>query len=180
MSATPFHLRPHKPYSIASVADSKENVVIIGSMSKTFAMTGWRIGYTLAPEGAGASHGQAAKPVHLQSHLNRATRSGWKQCAAPWIPFPSCSPNTPAAVAASFDGLRAIPGVTCEDPGGAFYAFPNVSAHLANGTAGNALAKTPPNSPNFSSKGAGSSSARRCLWRSRLFAIVVRHFHRAD
>src|SRR5260370_1852261 len=39
------------------------------------------------------------------------------------------------------DGLRAIPGVTCEDPGGPFYPFPNVSAHLANGTAGNALAK---------------------------------------
>src|SRR4029077_17858597 len=31
------------------------------------------------------------------------------------------------------EGLRAIPGVTCEWPGGAFYAFPNVAAHLANG-----------------------------------------------
>src|SRR4029077_12865897 len=39
------------------------------------------------------------------------------------------------------DGLRAIPGVACEDPGGAFYAFPNVAEYLANGTAGSALAK---------------------------------------
>jgi aspartate aminotransferase len=38
------------------------------------------------------------------------------------------------------DGLRAIPGVTCEDPGGAFYAFPNISAHLGSG--GKAIAET--------------------------------------
>ena len=37
------------------------------------------------------------------------------------------------------EGLRAIPGVTCEWPGGAFYAFPNVSAHLGEGK--NAAAK---------------------------------------
>jgi aspartate aminotransferase len=39
------------------------------------------------------------------------------------------------------EGLRAIPGVTCEMPGGAFYAFPNVAAHLANGNSDQALAK---------------------------------------
>ena len=38
------------------------------------------------------------------------------------------------------EGLRAIPGVTCEWPGGAFYAFPNISAHLGDGE--NARAKT--------------------------------------
>jgi aspartate aminotransferase len=45
-----FTYDPHKPYSIASASGSKDHVIIIGSMSKTFAMTGWRIGYTLAPE----------------------------------------------------------------------------------------------------------------------------------
>jgi aspartate aminotransferase len=39
------------------------------------------------------------------------------------------------------EGLRAIPGVTCVEPGGAFYAFPNVSAYLANGSSGQAIAK---------------------------------------
>jgi aspartate aminotransferase len=39
------------------------------------------------------------------------------------------------------EGLRAISGVTCEMPGGAFYAFPNVAAHLANGASGHALAR---------------------------------------
>src|SRR4029077_622827 len=45
-----FTYEPHKPFSIASAADSKANVIVVGSVSKTFAMTGWRIGYTLAPE----------------------------------------------------------------------------------------------------------------------------------
>jgi aspartate aminotransferase len=40
----------HKPFSIASAKESKEHIIIVGSVSKTFAMTGWRIGYTLAPE----------------------------------------------------------------------------------------------------------------------------------
>src|SRR5713226_5860743 len=45
-----FTYEPHKPYSIASAARSMEHVIIIGSVSKTFAMTGWRIGYTLGLE----------------------------------------------------------------------------------------------------------------------------------
>jgi aspartate aminotransferase len=40
------------------------------------------------------------------------------------------------------EGLRAIPGVTCEWPGGAFYAFPDISAHLSNGHGRPALART--------------------------------------
>jgi aspartate aminotransferase len=40
------------------------------------------------------------------------------------------------------EGLRAIPGVTCEWPGGAFYAFPNISAHLSGASGKPALAKT--------------------------------------
>jgi len=42
-----FTYEPHKPYSMPAPRCSKENVIIIGSVSKTFAMTGWRIGYTL-------------------------------------------------------------------------------------------------------------------------------------
>ena len=39
-----------RPYSIASLPGSKPNVIVIGSFSKTFAMTGWRLGYALAPK----------------------------------------------------------------------------------------------------------------------------------
>ena len=41
-----------KPYSLASVRESKPNIIVVGSVSKTFAMTGWRIGYTLRTETA--------------------------------------------------------------------------------------------------------------------------------
>ncbi len=61
-----FTYEPHKPYSIASARGLERHVIIIGSMSKTFAMTGWRIGYTLAPEALVAGHRQTAKPVHFR------------------------------------------------------------------------------------------------------------------
>lgn len=135
-----FTYEPHKPYSIASVADSKEHVVVIGSMSKTFAMTGWRIGYTLAPEALV----QATVKLQSQSTSNPTSIAQYAALEA----MRGSMDSVPVMLAEYarrrrriVDGLRAIPGVTCEDPGGAFYAFPNVSAHLANGDAGGALAK---------------------------------------
>lgn len=135
-----FTYDPHKPYSIASVANSKENVIIIGSMSKTFAMTGWRIGYTLAPEALI----QATLKLQSQSTSNPTSIS---QHAA--IEAMRGSMDSVPVMLAEYakrrqrivEGLRAIPGVTCEWPGGAFYAFPNVAAHLTNGNSSQALAK---------------------------------------
>ncbi len=79
-----FTYEPHKPYSIASAAGSRENVIIIGSVSKTFAMTGWRIGYTLGPEALiqaliklqsqSTSNATSAKPIHFERYINRAVR----------------------------------------------------------------------------------------------------------
>jgi aspartate aminotransferase len=135
-----FTYDPHKPYSIASVANSKENVIIIGSMSKTFAMTGWRIGYTLAPEALV----QATVKLQSQSTSNPTSIAQYAAIEA----MRGSMDSVPVMLAEYarrrrriVDGLRAIPGVTCEEPGGAFYAFPNVSAHLANGSSGSALAK---------------------------------------
>jgi len=78
-----FTYEPHKPYSIASAAGSKENVIIIGSVSKTFAMTGWRIGYTLGPEAL------IQALVKLQSQSIRTPRPSrntprWKPWAEAW------------------------------------------------------------------------------------------------
>src|SRR5712671_1624393 len=135
-----FTYEPHKPYSIASAAGSKDKVIIIGSVSKTFAMTGWRIGYTLGPEALI----QALIKLQSQSTSNPTSIAQYAALEA----MRGSMDSVPVMLAEYarrrrriVDGLRAIPGVTCEDPGGAFYAFPNVSAHLANGTAGNALAK---------------------------------------
>ena len=135
-----FTYEPHKPYSIASAANSKENVIIIGSVSKTFAMTGWRIGYALAPE----SLIQALIKLQSQSTSNPTSIAQYAALEA----MTGTMETVPAMLAEYakrrrriVGGLRAIPGVTCEEPGGAFYAFPNVAAHLANGGSGQALAK---------------------------------------
>jgi aspartate aminotransferase len=127
-----FVYEPHKPFSIASAKDSKASVIIIGSVSKTFAMTGWRIGYTLAPE----ELIQAMIKVQSQSTSNPTSIAQYAALEAM-----RGSMDTVPPMLAEYakrrkrivEGLRAIPGVTCEWPGGAFYAFPNVSAHLGEG-----------------------------------------------
>jgi aspartate aminotransferase len=135
-----FTYEPHKPYSIASAAGSKANVVIIGSMSKTFAMTGWRIGYTLAPEALV----QATVKLQSQSTSNPtsiAQHAALEAMRGSMDSVPVMLAEYAKRRKRIVEGLRAIPGVTCEMPGGAFYAFPNVAAHLANGGSGQALAK---------------------------------------
>jgi aspartate aminotransferase len=135
-----FTYEPHKPFSIASEPDSKNNVIIAGSVSKTFAMTGWRIGYTLAPEPLI----QALIKVQSQSTSNPTSIAQYAALEA----MTGSMDAVPVMLAEYakrrkriVEGLRAISGVTCEMPGGAFYAFPNVAAHLANGAGGHALAK---------------------------------------
>ncbi len=136
-----FTYDPHKPYSIASAPGSKESVIIIGSVSKTFAMTGWRIGYTLGPEALI----QALIKLQSQSTSNATSIAQYAALEA----MRGTMETVPVMLAEYarrrkriVEGLRAIPGVTCEWPGGAFYAFPDISAHLANGAARPALAKT--------------------------------------
>ena len=135
-----FTYEPHKPFSIASAPDSKANVIVIGSVSKTFAMTGWRIGYTLAPEALV----QAVIKLQSQSTSNPTSIAQYAALEA----MRGTMETVPVMLAEYakrrkriVEGLREIPGVTCEMPGGAFYAFPNVAAHLANGASGQALAK---------------------------------------
>jgi aspartate aminotransferase len=135
-----FTYDPHKPYSIASSAGSKDHVIIIGSMSKTFAMTGWRIGYTLAPEALI----QATVKLQSQSTSNPtsiAQHAALEAMRGSMESVPVMLAEYEKRRKRIVEGLRTIPGVTCERPGGAFYAFPNVAAHLANGNSGRALAK---------------------------------------
>lgn len=135
-----FTYAPNQPFSIASARESKDAVVVIGSMSKTFAMTGWRIGYALAPE----SLIQALIKLQSQSTSNATSIAQYAALEA----MTGTMDSVPVMLAEYgkrrrriVDGLRAIPGVSCEEPGGAFYAFPNVAAHLAIGSSGRALAK---------------------------------------
>lgn len=132
-----FVYEPHKPFSIASAKDAKDRVIIIGSVSKTFAMTGWRIGYTLAPEPLI----QAVIKIQSQSTSNPTSIAQYAALEAMRGTMETVPPMLAEYTKRRkriVEGLREIPGVACEWPGGAFYAFPNVSAHLQGG---NALAK---------------------------------------
>jgi len=118
-----------KPFSIASVAGAKEDTIIAGSFSKTFAMTGWRMGYVLAPKPLA----DAVAKLQSQSTSNpnsiaqyaalEAMRGGMDTVVTMLAEYARRRESILA-------GLRAIPGITCATPHGAFYAFPNVSAHF--------------------------------------------------
>lgn len=134
-----FVYEPLKPFSIASRKNSKDNVIIVGSVSKTFAMTGWRIGYTLGPEPLV----QAIIKVQSQSTSNPTSIAQYAALEA----MRGTMETVPAMLSEYarrreriVKGLRAVPGITCEWPGGAFYAFPNVSAYLGDGK--HAIAKS--------------------------------------
>jgi aspartate aminotransferase len=118
-----------KPFSIAGHAGSKPHVIIAGSLSKTFAMTGWRAGFALAPKEVI----EAMTRLQSQSTSNPSSITQKAALAAMTSPM-----DTVAAMLAEYEkrrtrilaGLRAIPGIACAAPQGAFYMFPNVSKHL--------------------------------------------------
>jgi aspartate aminotransferase len=121
-----------RPFSLASVPDSKPHIIVAGSLSKTFAMTGWRVGYALAPQPL------ISAMIKMQSQSTSNATSIAQYAALEALTGPM---DSVAAMLAEYTrrrdrivaGLRAIPGVTCTEPDGAFYAFPSVAAHLRNG-----------------------------------------------
>ena len=121
-----------KPFSVASYTDMKSHIIIAGSVSKTYSMTGWRIGYVLAmPEIINAI-------VKLQSHSTSNPTSISQKAALEALTGPQESVGIMLAEYARrrkfvLDRLRAIPGVKCAEPGGAFYAYPNISAAFGRG-----------------------------------------------
>ena len=114
-------------FSGGSQLDCKEHVVVLGSLSKTYAMTGWRAGYALGPKPVIA----AMSKLQSQSTSNTATFVQHASVAAV-----SASQQCVADMRADYivlrdrilAGLATIPGITCTVPQGAFYVYPNVSA----------------------------------------------------
>lgn len=121
-----------EPFSIAAAPGAKDNVVVAGSLSKTYAMTGWRIGFALAP-----------KPLidamlKLQSHTTSNPTSISQKAA---IEALTGSQDSIPVMLDEYrkrrdyvvGRLRAIPGVKIAEPKGAFYAYPNISVGFKNG-----------------------------------------------
>src|SRR5215469_894659 len=115
-----------KPFSIASLPGAKDHVIISASLSKTFAMTGWRMGYTLAPQ----EISDAVLKLQSQSISNptsiaqyaalEALRGGMESVQEMVGEFAKRRRRI-------IDGLRQVPGVSCHEPIGSFYVFPNVA-----------------------------------------------------
>lgn len=118
-----------RPFSAASLQGMKDCVIVAGSFSKTFAMTGWRMGYVLA----NAELTSAIAKLQSQATSNATSIVQYAALAAMRGPMDSVR-----AMLAEYTrrreriltGLRAIPGITCTAPQGAFYMFPNVTAHF--------------------------------------------------
>ncbi len=112
--------------SILEIApELKERMVIVDGVSKTYAMTGWRIGWALAP----APLAKAIEKVQGQSTSNPTAVAQYAAAAAlrgDKAPVDVMRAAFAERRRAIVDGLNAIDGVRCREPEGAFYAFPSV------------------------------------------------------
>jgi aspartate/methionine/tyrosine aminotransferase len=112
--------------SIASLPGMKEKTIILDGFSKTYAMTGWRLGYGVMRKDL------AQKVAQLQTNSNSCTCT-FTQIAG--VEALKGSQAEPEKMDAEFkkrrevivSGLNNIKGITCKKPRGAFYAFPNIT-----------------------------------------------------
>ena len=121
-----------RAFSLGSVAEAREYLVIIGSLSKTYAMTGWRLGYALGPQPIIAAMQKlqsqsTSNPNSITQKAAVAALNGPQQCVA------EMSAEYVQLRDRVVNGLRQIPGVRCTMPEGAFYAYPNVASFFGRG-----------------------------------------------
>jgi len=112
--------------SLMSYPDIRDRLILLNGWSKTYAMTGWRMGWSVWP-----------KPLYEAARKLAVNSYSCVNAAAQWAGLAALDGPQDAvyAMAAEFDrrrgvvvaGLNKLPGVSCISPKGAFYAFPNVS-----------------------------------------------------
>jgi aspartate aminotransferase len=115
-----------RPFSLGSLKEYKDSLLLMGSFSKTYSMTGWRLGFALAPK---AVIGQLQKlqsqstsnPTSIVQKAGLAALNSSQQCVADMRTEYIKLRDRMVA------GLCTIPGVKVNVPQGAFYAFPDVS-----------------------------------------------------
>jgi aspartate/methionine/tyrosine aminotransferase len=130
-----FHSMP------ALVPELADTCLVLNGVAKTYAMTGWRVGWMIGP--ADVIKGA----TNLQSHITSNVANVSQRAALAAV---SGSLDDVARFRESFDrrrqlmhaGLNAIPDVTCLEPQGAFYAFPSFQAVLQRPVAGRQLSST--------------------------------------
>lgn len=117
------------PFSIGSLNEYRERVAVIGSLSKTYAMTGWRMGYALAPAPVISAMSK------LQSQATSSPPAMTQKAAVAALTGPQdCVGEMRKEYIQLRDhilaGLQTISGIKCGKPEGAFYVYPNISALL--------------------------------------------------
>ena len=149
-------------FSVGSLREFKERMVVLGSLSKTYAMTGWRLGYALGPAAVVSAMSK------LQSQSTSNPTSIVQKAAVAALKGPQdCVEQMRREYIELRDhavkGLRAIPGVTCTLPEGAFYAYPNISAFLGRGGVKSGFRR----SGKIASRSARGYGAGRGVWHGR-------------
>ena len=115
-----------EPVSIASFPGMQEKTIILDGFSKTYSMTGWRLGYGVMPEW------MADAVVKLMVNSNSCTASFTQRAGIAALDGPQDDVDKMVAEFRKrrdviVKGLNEIPGIRCSEPAGAFYAFPNVT-----------------------------------------------------
>ncbi|ROQ89857.1 pyridoxal phosphate-dependent aminotransferase [Desulfosoma caldarium] len=116
----------------------KARTFVVNGVSKTYAMTGWRIGYLLGDREVI----KAAGKIQSQSTSNPSSVAQWAAVAALSGDQDTCRHMVQVFAERRtyvMDRLRHIPGITCHVPDGAFYVFPNVSAYYGHAVGGRLL-----------------------------------------
>jgi aspartate aminotransferase len=113
------------PGSIAALPGMDERTIVVDGFSKSYAMTGWRLGWGLFPPAL------APHAVRLMINSNTCTasfvqRAGLAALTGPQDPVREMTAEFRRRRDAFIARLRRIPGVRCSSPAGAFYAFPDV------------------------------------------------------
>jgi len=112
--------------SIATLDGMQDRTILLDGCSKTFAMTGWRLGFAGLPA-------SLVEPITRLIINTVSCTSAFSQRAilaavnGPWEPIGAMIEEFRARREVIVDGLNRIPGISCQMPGGAFYVFPNVS-----------------------------------------------------
>jgi aspartate aminotransferase len=115
-----------RPFSLGSLTEYKDSLLLMGSLSKTYSMTGWRLGFALAPKAVVSQlqklqSQSTSNPTSIVQKAGLAALTASQQCVADMrAEYIQLRDRIVA-------GLRTIPGVKCNMPEGAFYAFPDVS-----------------------------------------------------
>ncbi|MGQ9666357.1 MAG: pyridoxal phosphate-dependent aminotransferase [Anaerolineae bacterium] len=116
----------HQHISIATLPGMRERTIIVNGLSKTYAMTGWRLGFALAPKPI------MSQMVKVQSHTISCAAAFAQHAGAVALTGPQDCVREMVDIYAQrrrliVDGLNSLPGIRCAAPEGAFYAFPDIS-----------------------------------------------------